>query len=123
MKSLYIIYTRSCVFLLMMTIASGLCAQNTVTGTVNDESGTALPGVSILVKGTTNGTTTDNDGRFSLGVSPDAVLVVSFIGYASQEIVVGNRTNINIALQPDIESLQEVVITDAATFPETAPSV
>jgi TonB-dependent starch-binding outer membrane protein SusC len=115
MKSFYILFNRSSIVILMMTIASALHAQSTVTGTINDEAGNALPGVSILVKGTNNGTTTDNDGRFSLSTSPDATLVISFIGYTSQEVAVGNRTTINLSLQPDVASLQEVVITGYTT--------
>src|SRR5690349_16249965 len=115
MKSLYMLFKRSGLVIVMVAIASALYAQSTVTGTITDESGNALPGVSILVKGTNNGTTTDNDGRFSLSTSPDATLVISFIGYTSQEVAVGNRTTINLSLQPDVASLQEVVITGYTT--------
>lgn len=99
----------------MMAFASSVFAQGTITGTVTDDMGAALPGVSILVKGTNQGTTTDNDGRFSLAAPSDAVLVVSFIGYVTQEVAVGNRTTIDLSLQPDVEALQEVVITGYTT--------
>ena len=82
----------------MAVLAATVFAQSTVTGKITDEMGTGLPGVSILVKGTTNGTSTDNDGNFSLSVPSDATLVVSFIGYKSQEVMVNNRTRIDSAM-------------------------
>lgn len=92
-----------------------LYGQTSVSGRITDEANNPLPGVSILVKGTTNGTTTNNDGNFSLSVPADATLVISFIGYRTQEIPVGNRTNISLALEPDVSALQEVVITGYTT--------
>lgn len=82
-----------------------------LTGKVTDETGQALPGVSVLEKGTTNGTATDNEGRFSLNVRDDkSIVIFSFIGYASQEVVVGSQTELSIGLQPDAKSLEEVVV-------------
>jgi TonB-linked SusC/RagA family outer membrane protein len=82
-----------------------------VSGQVVDENTAPLPGVSILEKGTTNGTTTDENGRFSLRVADkNSVLLFSFIGYLSEEITVGEQTSINISLMPDIQSLSEVVV-------------
>ncbi len=83
-----------------------------VTGRVIDEDGTALPGVNVVIKGTTSGTTTDGDGRYSIEV-PDAnsVLVFSFVGFSNQEVAVGNRTVIDITMALDVKSLQEVVVT------------
>ena len=87
-------------------------AQRVVTGTVLDEFDTGLPGVSVLVKGTTNGTATDIDGKFSLNVpNNDAVLVFSFIGYQRIEQVVGNRSVIDVKLAPDEQTLTELVVT------------
>jgi hypothetical protein len=77
-------------------------AQKTVTGTILDEFGDGLPGVTVLVKGTTTGTATDIDGKFSLNVpSNDAVLVFSFIGYRTVEQTVGNRSVIDFSMQPE----------------------
>ncbi|MCC9168769.1 SusC/RagA family TonB-linked outer membrane protein [Pontibacter harenae] len=83
----------------------------TVTGSITGDNGESLPGVSIQVKGTTLGTTTDVNGNFTLTV-PDgnATLVVSYLGYMQQEVAVNNRTNINIALKPDTKALDEVVV-------------
>ena len=84
----------------------------TISGTVVDENNESIPGVNIILKGTTKGTTTDIQGRYSLEV-PDneVVLTVSFIGYKTQEIKITNNTEINITLKLNITSLDEVVIT------------
>jgi TonB-linked SusC/RagA family outer membrane protein len=82
-----------------------------VTGSVKDDKGMPLPGVSIAVKGSTNGTTTDANGSYSIAVDDgNAVLVFSFIGFTSQEVVVGTQTEINISLAPDLRMLDEVVV-------------
>lgn len=84
----------------------------TVRGKVTDETGTALPGVNVLIKGTSQGTSTDVDGQFSLNVSnSNAILVFSFVGYLPQEVVVGGRSSINVSMQVDNKSLEEVVVT------------
>ncbi|MDO6819437.1 TonB-dependent receptor [Zobellia sp. 1_MG-2023] len=89
---------------------------STVNGVVSDESGTPLPGATILVSGTTNGTTTDFDGNYSLSnVSPSDNLVFSYIGMTSQTITVGNRTSINVSLQEDAQALDEVVVVGYGT--------
>lgn len=83
-----------------------------VTGKVTDAvSGEELPGVNVLLKGTQQGTTTDVNGNFRLAVPNDgAVLVFSFVGYLSQEAVVGNRTSIEVSLKVDVKNLEEVVV-------------
>ncbi|WP_373516128.1 TonB-dependent receptor [Persicitalea sp.] len=83
----------------------------TVRGTVKDENGGLLPGVSVILKGTQRGTTTDTDGEFVLEV-PDAtsVLVFSFVGYSSQEVIVGTQSNLTISLVPESKALNEVVV-------------
>lgn len=87
-----------------------------VTGTVTDEGGTPLPGVNILIKGTTRGTTSDAEGKFAIEVDEEnAVLVFSFIGYQLQEVSVDSRTQINVSLQPDIKALSEVVVVGYGT--------
>ena len=82
-----------------------------VSGTVSDPAGAAMPGVSILEKGTSNGTTTDNNGKYAINVADDATLVFSFIGFATQEVVVGTRTQIDVTLAEDATQLSEVVVT------------
>src|SRR5688572_19925636 len=82
-----------------------------VSGRVLDETGQPVPGVNILEKNTTNGTTTDSNGSYKLNVTDgNATIVLSFIGYATQEIAVDNRTGIDIRLAPDTQSLTEVVV-------------
>ena len=92
-------------------------AQSTVTGkvtSVEDDSG--VPGATILIKGTTQGTATDANGDYRLEVpDDDAVLIISSVGFTSEEVIVGGRSTINIALDPDIQSLSEVVIVGYGT--------
>ncbi|WP_420399243.1 SusC/RagA family TonB-linked outer membrane protein [Flagellimonas sp.] len=85
--------------------------QMAVSGTVTDDVG-PLPGASIVVKGTTDGTTTDFDGNYSIEV-PDgnAILVVSYIGYLTQEVPVNGQTTVNVVLKEDAQALDEVVVT------------
>jgi TonB-dependent starch-binding outer membrane protein SusC len=87
-----------------------------VNGRVTDQQSNPIPGANILIKGTTLGTSTDADGRFSINV-PDAnaVLVVSFIGYMSKEIEVGAQTEISVVLEADIKQLSEVVVVGYGT--------
>ena len=84
-------------------------ATKKITGTVVDAMGPVI-GASILEKGTTNGTVTDFDGNFSLNVKPGATIVVSFIGFETQEIKVGDQSNFNITLKDDNAVLEEVVV-------------
>ena len=81
-----------------------------ITGTVVDQNDEPLIGVNVLEKGTTNGTITDFDGKFTLNVSPNSILVVSYIGYKEQEIKVENQTSFSITLHEDTETLDEVVV-------------
>ncbi|MCQ8757654.1 carboxypeptidase-like regulatory domain-containing protein, partial [Escherichia coli] len=84
--------------------------DKSVNGRVTDEKGDALPGVSIMVKGSNQGTTTDNDGNYRLTVPEGSVfLIFSFVGYQSQEVAV-DRTGIDIQLTADIKSLTEMVV-------------
>jgi TonB-linked SusC/RagA family outer membrane protein len=83
-----------------------------ITGTVTDESGAPFPGVNVIVKGTSNGTSTDADGKYSLEVPDEnATLVFSFVGYLTKEVPVGARSVVNVTMTPDVKSLEEVVVT------------
>lgn len=89
--------------------------QQTVTGTVYDESGLPLIGVSVQEKGTSNGAITDIDGKFSVKLSPEAtgggkILIFSYIGYKTQEVSLDGRTNIEVTMSEDTEQLEEVVV-------------
>ena len=97
---------------LLSVLAVGAFAQSkTVSGTVLDKTGESVIGASVVVKGTTNGTITDIDGQFTLMVSEKASLVFSYIGYLTQEMLVGKKTFLNVQLQEDNKTLDEVVIT------------
>ncbi len=91
-------------------------ADREVTGKVTDENGEGLPGVSVILVGTSRGTTTDISGAFKLNV-PDnnAVLAFSFVGFVNQEIAVGNRTHIDLTLVPDYRTLDELVVVGYGT--------
>ena len=96
---------------LSWALCEGAFAQDRrVTGTVKDETGTGLPGVSVVQKGTTQGTTTDADGKFSVSVSPNTTLVFSYVGYLPQEVNVQNQSTINLSLATDNKNLNEVVV-------------
>ena len=92
--------------------------QEIISGTVTDENGDPLPGATILEKGTSNGTTTDIDGRYNLECSDDATLIISFVGYQSTEVSVSGRSSIDISLSLDVSSLEEVVVVGFGTQKE-----
>ena len=96
--------------LLFASFAS-VFAQTTVSGTVTDASGSSIPGVSIVEKGTTNGTTTDMDGKYSLSVGSNAVLQFSFVGMQAIEQAVNGRTTIDVVMESSAIGLDEVVVT------------
>lgn len=87
-----------------------------ITGTVLDATGMPVIGANVMVKGTTNGTITDMDGKFSLDVEEGATLVVSYIGFANQEIKVGNQTNLSITMKEDAEALDELIVVGYGTM-------
>lgn len=104
--------------LVWLLITSQLLAQTplTITGRVTDETGQVLPGVTVLIKNTSNGTTTNAEGDYRLSVStPNPTLVVSYVGYLNQEIAVGSRSVIDIKLAPDNKTLNEVVVVGYGT--------
>lgn len=86
-----------------------------VSGTITDDLGEPLPGVNILVKGTTHGTVTSIDGTYSLNVPEDATLVISFIGFLTEEVPVNGRSIIDMSLMPDILTMEEVVVVGYGT--------
>ena len=103
-----------CLFVLSLLLSIGGYAQDkTVSGTVTDgENNETLPGVNVLIKGTTQGTVTDMNGEYRLSVpGNDAVLVFTSIGYAAEEVTVGNQSTIDLTMLPDVQSLSEIVVT------------
>ena len=81
-----------------------------ITGKVSSESDEPLPGVSITVKGTVTGTTSNTDGTYQINANTNNTLIFSFIGYEAKEILVGNKTAINVVLSEGISQLKEVVV-------------
>jgi TonB-dependent starch-binding outer membrane protein SusC len=99
--------------ILMLSASADLFAQGkTITGMIRSDDGAALPGASIVEKGTTNGAVTNADGIYSLTVSENAVITISFIGMKPAEIPVGNQTTINLTMEPDLTTLDEVVVVE-----------
>jgi len=97
------------IFLLVFQVAVSAQGKQ-VTGTVTDSKGETLPGVNVLIKGTTIGTITDFDGKYLINVNKESdVLVYSFVGYMDQSITVGNQSQINVVLKEDVLQLNEVV--------------
>jgi len=101
------------VFLIFFGGIGTLFAQKVITGTVTDKSdGSAIPGVNVVVKGTTVGTTTDVNGTYSLNVSTEAkVLEFSFVGMITKDVEIGNQSRIDVVLEPSSLALKEVVVT------------
>jgi TonB-dependent starch-binding outer membrane protein SusC len=100
-----------------LTIASVLAQTKTITGRVTStEEPEGVPGASVVVKGTTQGTVTNVDGTFSISIPSDAnVLVISFVGYLTKEVSLGSSTTVNVQLDPDVKLLSEIVVTGYGT--------
>jgi TonB-linked SusC/RagA family outer membrane protein len=112
-KTLFSILQKG-LLLVMFFVGGQLMAQQTITGLVTDDQG-PLPGATIVVKGTSNGVTTDFDGNFSIKASEGDILVVSFVGFENQEVTMSsNQSIVNVSLTPDNE-LEEVVVTGYGT--------
>ena len=110
------ILTLLLAFVVQLTFAQ----EKTITGTVSDNSGLPLPGATVLVKGTTNGTSADFDGEYSIKASQGSVLVFSFIGYITKEITISASTTIDVQLQEDASTLDEVVVVAFGTTTKEA---
>lgn len=109
------------VLLVLVLVAHLSKAQNvSVSGMVLDENGLGLPGAAVQEKGTTNGVVTGLDGDYTIAVQEGATLVFSFLGYKPQEITVGNQTSIDVELEPDMGSLDEVVVVGYGTLRQEA---
>ncbi len=110
MKKIYRSFALMASVFLLFAFVRADAQQRTVTGRITDASNIGMPGVNVIKKGTTIGTSTDSDGRFTIEASESDVLVVSFIGFMPKEITVGAQTQINIVMEEDVETLQEVVV-------------
>ena len=108
------VFTIFVLFLLFLSPASRLQAQNTpvtVSGKITDDNGVGLQGATIQVKGTSTSTVSTADGSFQITApGPRSVLIVSYVGLASQEVAISNRQVVNVSLSPDAKALDEVVM-------------
>lgn len=94
----------------VMAIPFAAQSSKRITGIVLDATGMPVIGANVMEKGTTNGTITDMDGKFSLNVEKGATLIISYIGFSNQEIKIGNQTNLSITMKEDAEALDELVV-------------
>jgi TonB-linked SusC/RagA family outer membrane protein len=108
---------KNILLILLFMVSTAVYGQKiTITGTVTDEKGQALPGATVQVKGTSQGILTDLDGKYSIDLaSSDATLVVSFVGYTAKEIPVLNQKVVNATLNPDTRALDEVIVVGYGT--------
>ena len=86
-------------------------AQSVVNGTVVGDDGLPIPGVTVIVQGTTNGTTSDFDGNFTINLEENQTLEISYVGYVSQQILFTGQDNLAITLAQDLTELDEIVVT------------
>src|SRR5690606_4190499 len=104
------------IFLMLSFFLPLIAQEKTVTGVVTSATDQSpLLGVSVRVKGSNNGTSTDQDGRFSIAVPENAVLEFSFIAFLPEEVVVGSRTNLQVVLRADNRSMEEVIVVGYGT--------
>ncbi len=101
------ILTLLLAFVVQLTFAQ----EKTISGNVTDQAGLPLPGVNIIVKGTTNGTQSDFDGNYTISASTGSVLTFSYVGLTTQEATVGSANTLNVTMQEDLETLTEVIVT------------
>lgn len=112
MKKVYKNLMKASVFLVFLISTIAVTAQErNISGTVKDEGGNPMPGVNVIVKGTTTGTATDGDGKYTLSTPSNATLVYTFVGYTTKEVPVGSQTVVDVAMAPDAQSLSEIVVT------------
>src|SRR5688500_20206566 len=107
----YLKRSKLLMLVLSTLMASFAYSQPRVSGTVTDQQNQPLPGVNVLVKGSTQGTTTDANGKYQVEVpNSNAILTFRFIGFTSEERVIGNQTVVDVTMQEDIQRLQTVVV-------------
>src|SRR5690606_28799707 len=110
-QNMRILYKKLCMAIIVLSsMLIAAHAQQTVTGVVTDVNG-PVPGVTVAIQGTTRGTQTDTDGRYSIQATQGEIIVFSIIGYVRQTITVGGSSTINVTLQEDASQLDEVVVT------------
>ncbi len=103
------------VFLWLLAMLPSFAQEKSISGKVTSDAGESLPGVNIVIKGSSRGTSTDAQGNYKLSVSTNAILVYSSIGFTSQEVRVGNQSVINVTLNAQTSTLDEVIVTTFGT--------
>ena len=103
------IYGLALMLMMLFVSATAMAQSVTVTGNVTDQTGEVVIGASILEKGTSNGTITDFDGNYAITVDANATLVISYVGYQTQEVALKGKTVVNVVMSEDAQLLQEVV--------------
>ncbi|MGB2172145.1 MAG: SusC/RagA family TonB-linked outer membrane protein [Flavobacteriaceae bacterium] len=112
MKKRYFLWS---LLLGLLFLQLGWAQQKTITGTVNDENGLPLPGATVVIEGTTQGVATDFDGNFSINANTGDVLIISYVGLASQRVTVGTSNTIDVVVSGTTSALEEVVVTAYGT--------
>lgn len=116
MVNFYLYLKRALLLVMAITLFTDMYAQErTVSGRITEEGDVPVPGVNVLVKGTTSGTVTDIEGNYRLTVDEGATLVFSAIGYVTEEVQVGTQSTINLSMTQDVQALSEVIITGYTT--------
>ena len=115
MKHKFFTHLKLFSLLALCLFAVPVWAQQAINGRINGSDGGALPGATILERGTTNGVSTNADGAFSLTVQPNATLVISSVGYTSQNVAVGSQSVINVTLAASATELTEAVVVGYGT--------
>ena len=114
-KGLSKVFAFCLIFVSLICFSFDSHGQNiSVSGIVKDANSQTIPGVSVIVKGTDTGTTTNLEGKYSIDVHPDSMLVFSSIGYTKQMIPVGGRSNIDVTFSEEVEEMDEFVVVAAA---------
>lgn len=112
----YLAVRRYATLLMVFATSLALAQERSVSGRITSaDDNSAIPGVNVLEKGTSNGTVSDADGNFRINVGPNAVLVFSFVGYTTQEVTVGTQSTVNVSLASDVTALSEVVVVGYGT--------
>ena len=105
--------------ILVLVVQLTFAQQKTITGTVTDDTGLPLPGANVIIKGTSSGTQSDFDGNYTISANVGQTIVFSYVGFVAKEVKVGAQNSINVTLQPDAASLEEVVVTGYSTRNQT----
>ncbi|WP_344740234.1 SusC/RagA family TonB-linked outer membrane protein [Gaetbulibacter aestuarii] len=106
--------------LLAFVVQISFAQEKTISGTVSDATGLPLPGATVLIKGTSTGTSTDFDGKYSIKAAQGSTLVFTFVGYTTREVAVGSSNTINVTMEESTESLEEVLIVGYGTSTKQA---